>query len=80
MGYHALRAEDYAEAVRLYESAVAANGEVAGWWRNLGIAYEKLDRNLPAADAFQRSYDLDPSQDDMLEAANVCRARAMRKM
>lgn len=79
MGYHALLTEDYAEAVRLYESAVAANGDVAGWWRNLGIAYEKLDRYLPAADAFQRSYELDSSQDDMREAADVCRMRALRQ-
>ena len=80
MGYHAMLDEDYPEAVRLYESAVAANGDVAGWWRNLGIAYEKLERYLPAADAFQRSYELDSSQDDMLEAADQCRMKALRKL
>lgn len=76
LGTRALQADDYPRAVEFLEAAVAANGSRTGWWRNLGIAYEKLDRYAAAADAFERSYQLDPSATDMHDAAAYCRARA----
>lgn len=78
IGTQALEDGDYPRAVEFLESAVAANGKRPGWWRNLGIAYEQLDRYAAAADAFDRSYQLDPSATDMRDAAADCRARAGR--
>lgn len=76
IGTEALQDDDFPRAVDFLEQAVAANGNVSGWWRNLGIAYEKLDRFSAAADAFARAYDLDPSATDMKQAAAYCRVRA----
>lgn len=76
IGTQALEKDDYPRAVEFLEAATAANGNRTGWWRNLGIAYEKLDRYAAAADAFERSYRLDPSATDMRDAAVYCRIRA----
>ena len=75
IGTEALKDRDYRRAVEFLEAAVGANGRHTGWWRNLGIAYEKLDRFAEAADAFERSYQLDPSATDMRDAAAYCRMR-----
>ncbi|HEX5497948.1 MAG TPA: tetratricopeptide repeat protein, partial [Thermomicrobiales bacterium] len=76
LGYEALIDDDYPRAARLFESAVAANGGVPGWWKDLGIAYQHLKRFADAADAFQRAHDLDPSDAETKQAADYCRARA----
>ncbi|HXT60114.1 MAG TPA: rhomboid family intramembrane serine protease [Pirellulales bacterium] len=76
LGYEALIDDDYPRAVRLFESAVAANDRVPGWWKDLGIAYQQLKRFSDAADAFQRAHDLDPSDAETKQAADYCRARA----
>lgn len=76
IGTEALQDDDFPRAVEFLEQAVAANGHVSGWWRNLGIAFEKLERFSKAADAFERAYELDPSAADMRQAAAYCRARA----
>jgi len=59
-GYRALVADDPERALPLLERAVAANPNVAGWWFNLGIAYESLHRQDDAIRAYQRAAKLDP--------------------
>jgi cytochrome c-type biogenesis protein CcmH/NrfG len=57
-----LVAKDAQRAVPMLEHAVADNPNVAGWWQNLGIAYQMLDRTEDAVRAFQRAAELDPKE------------------
>jgi Tfp pilus assembly protein PilF len=39
----------------------AHSGAQAGWWHNLGIAYEGVDRPGDAAAAYRRAAEVDPT-------------------
>ena len=59
-GYEALKKGDYRRAASLYETAVAVDPNMFGWWNNLGIAYRRLGRNVEAERAFERADALQP--------------------
>lgn len=43
-------------------------------WRNLGVAYEGLNQNAKALEAFERSLRLNPAQPDVKEKVGSLRA------
>ncbi|MBI3468016.1 MAG: rhomboid family intramembrane serine protease, partial [Planctomycetes bacterium] len=67
LGYEALKAGDYEQAARLYRRAVARRDE-AGWWYNLGIAYEHLGDDKEATDSYQRAFNLAPHDSEFKKA------------
>lgn len=68
-GYDALQRDDDQRAVELLERAVRSRHDQGGWWHNLGIAYDRVDRPRDAAAAFRRAAELDPECADDLEFA-----------
>jgi tetratricopeptide (TPR) repeat protein len=54
------REQDYAEAVRLLEAAVAAQPRFADAWEALGVLYDKVGRTDDAIAAMQRLLEVDP--------------------
>ena len=61
LGYQAIQAGRFEDAIGSYREAIAMNGEDSVAWYNLGIAYESAQRGDEAVAAFRRSYQLDPS-------------------
>src|SRR5262249_19902796 len=55
LGYLALEGKQNAEAEELLREAVRLNPRQAGWWYNLGIAYQRQRRWQEAREAFQRA-------------------------
>lgn len=60
LGYQALQAGHFDDAVRHYREATAMNGEDSAAWYNLGLACESAGRGDESLAAFRRSYELDP--------------------
>jgi membrane associated rhomboid family serine protease len=60
-GFDALAANKNDQAARWYRDAVRMNPRDAGYWYNLGIAYQRLSMADKASAAYQRACDLDPS-------------------
>jgi tetratricopeptide (TPR) repeat protein len=55
------------EAIVAWENAAAVNPSFATVWRNLGIAYYNVRRDASAAlEAYERAFELDPSDDRVL--------------
>lgn len=71
LGYEAIQADRYEDAVRHYRAAIAAAKDAPdpAWWFNLGLAYHILDDYAAAKDAYARAAELDPSDKDAREAA-----------
>jgi cytochrome c-type biogenesis protein CcmH/NrfG len=42
---------------------------IAGYWFNLGIAYRQLGNNAAASAAYQRAHELEPNNEEYLDAA-----------
>ena len=63
-GYRALEKGDNQQAVTLCEKAVAIDPQQCGWWKNLGIAYQRVGRTAEARDAFRRAAALKPERSD----------------
>jgi tetratricopeptide (TPR) repeat protein len=57
----AARADDAADAERLYREAVATYAEFAPAWNNLGVSLMLQERYLEAAEAFDRAAELAPA-------------------
>jgi len=59
---------DHERAVSLYRKALTIATNEAGYWYNLGISYQHLNRIEDAAKAYQRAVDLSPSNKGFQEA------------
>ena len=68
-GYDALVADRNTEAVRWLRDAVEYQPKISSYWFNLGIAYERLNNQSAALSAYQRAYDLQPTDPKYAEAA-----------
>jgi membrane associated rhomboid family serine protease len=68
-GYDALVADRNTEAVRWLRDAVKYQPKISSYWFNLGIAYERLNNQSAALSAYQRAYDLQPTDPKYAEAA-----------
>jgi len=68
-GYDALMANRNEEAVRWLRDAIRYQPRVPSFWFNLGIAYQRLNDQQAASSAYQRAYELEPSNPDYAEAA-----------
>ena len=60
LGYDALTANRYAEAVEHFERAVRLTPKEPSLWHNLGIAYLRTERFDQATRAFERARALAP--------------------
>jgi predicted ribosomally synthesized peptide with SipW-like signal peptide len=77
--YDALQADENQRAAKLLKSAVRLNPREAGWWYNLGLAYERIGQNEPAMQAFDRAYDLAPGEADFRGATISAKLAAASK-
>jgi membrane associated rhomboid family serine protease len=68
-GYDALLANRNQEAVRWLRDAVKYQPKVSSSWFNLGIAYQRLQDQQAAFSAYQRAYELEPTNPKYAEAA-----------
>jgi Flp pilus assembly protein TadD len=68
-GYAALLANRNRDAVRWFRDAIRYQPRVASFWYDLGIAYQRLDNPQAASTAYQRAYELEPSDASYAEAA-----------
>jgi hypothetical protein len=68
-GYDALLANRDQEAVRWLRDAVVYQPKFAKCWFDLGIAYQRLGTSTAASAAYQRAHELDPSDEEYLNAA-----------
>ena len=67
-GYDDLIANRNEEAVRWLRDAVRYQPSVSFYWFDLGIAYERLNNQSAALSAYQRAYQLQPSDPKYAEA------------
>jgi tetratricopeptide (TPR) repeat protein len=58
-GQHALRTNDYEEAIRLLSQAVQVDPQLAKAYRALGQAYQQLERSEDALAAFNKALEMD---------------------
>lgn len=63
-GYEALQRNDNRAAIAALEAAVRQPAAEAGWWHNLGIAYQRESRDRDAEQAYRRAMELDPTDSD----------------
>lgn len=68
-GYDDLIANRNQDAVRWLRDAVRYQPKVCSYWFNLAIAYERLNNQSAALSAYQRAYELQPSDPKYAEAA-----------
>jgi membrane associated rhomboid family serine protease len=68
-GYDALIANQNQEAIRWYRDAVKYQPKIASFWFNLGIAYQRSNDQEAAAAAYQRAYELAPTNSKYAETA-----------
>jgi membrane associated rhomboid family serine protease len=68
LGYLALEGKRNTEAEELYREALRLNPRQAGWWHNLGIAYQRQGRWPEAREAFQRAAALEPDNQQYQDA------------
>jgi membrane associated rhomboid family serine protease len=59
-GYRDLESGRFASGAALFERALRLDNHQALWWYDLGIAYERLDRDEEATEAFRQAAKLDP--------------------
>ncbi len=60
-GVTLMKAERFDDAAKVFEAVIAKNGQLAGPYVNLGIAYSQLDRNEEAERVLQQAIDTNPS-------------------
>ena len=68
-GYDALIANRNQEAIRWHRDAVKYQPKIASFWFNLGIAYQRSNDQEAAAAAYQRAYELAPTNSKYAETA-----------
>jgi membrane associated rhomboid family serine protease len=59
LGYEAIQAGRFDDAIQHYRDSVAMNDRDASAWHNLGVAYSGAGRGEEAVAAYRRSYDID---------------------
>jgi membrane associated rhomboid family serine protease/Flp pilus assembly protein TadD len=75
LGYRALEEGRNEDAVSLYHQALALKGNQAGWWYNLGIGCQRLERHDEAVAAYQHAVDCDPHDASYRQALASGKAR-----
>ncbi len=70
---------DYATAIHIYEQLLAANGESATIYYNLGGAYYKMDEIARSILNYERALLMDPSNADIRFNLELARAKAVDK-
>jgi membrane associated rhomboid family serine protease len=70
LGYQALERGDNQAAVDALEGAVWQPNAESGWWHNLGIAYQRENRDREAARAYRRAAEINPADSEARDAAN----------
>lgn len=68
-GYDELMANRDQEALRWLRDAVRYQPKNALFWANLGIDCQRLNRMSDAVNAYERAYELDPTNPDYARAA-----------
>jgi hypothetical protein len=68
-GYDALIANRNQDAIRWYRDAVRYQPKIASFWFNLGIAYQRSNDQKAASAAYQRAYQLAPTNSKYAETA-----------
>jgi membrane associated rhomboid family serine protease len=63
LGYAAIQAGRYDDAIRHYQAAIAIEDDNAKSWHNLGVACDRAQRPDCAVPAFRRAYELDRTLD-----------------
>jgi tetratricopeptide (TPR) repeat protein len=71
---------DYAQAADFYKRAIAAHGESAEVYYNLGNAYYKANQIAPAILAYERALLIDPGDADIRFNLNMARQRTVDKI
>jgi membrane associated rhomboid family serine protease len=69
LAYDALMANHNDEALRWLRDAIRMQPQVASYWFNIGIAYDRLNRHSEAMTAYKRAYDLEPSNAEYRSAS-----------
>jgi membrane associated rhomboid family serine protease len=69
LAYEALEAGQNQQALRWSLDATHMQPNGAGYWFNLGIAYQGLNRNAEAEAAYKRAYELEPTNAEYKAAA-----------
>ncbi len=72
-GYDALTKNDNVTAIRWLRDATRMSPHEYGYWVNLGIAYQRLDRRAEAAAAYERALKLKPGDKDILASYEALR-------
>ena len=67
-GYDELMANRNQEALRWLRDAVKYQPKMALFWENLGIAYQRLNHMSEAVNAYERAYELEPTNPDYARA------------
>ena len=68
LGYELLLADHNEDALHWLRDATRMEPRNAGYWYNLAIADDRLNRQVEAVAAFQRAHDLDPTNDKYTSA------------
>ncbi len=68
--YIAVTEGRYEQGIALYQDALLMSPREAGYWFNLGLARERLDRFDEACAAFKRAFELEPSNAKFREATH----------
>ena len=79
MADSAYAASDYATAIHIYEQLLAAHGESAAIYYNLGGAYYKMDNLARSILNYERALLIDPSNDDVKFNLELARSKAVDK-
>jgi GlpG protein len=73
LGYLDLEAGHNVRALECYRRAVELDDRQPGWWYNLGIAYQHLERYQEADLAYQRAVDQDSNSANFRQALVQCK-------
>ncbi|MFS8071115.1 MAG: tetratricopeptide repeat protein, partial [Byssovorax sp.] len=68
--YLAITENRYQEAIAGYQDAVVMSPGEAGYWFNLGIAYERSGQPERSHEAFKKAFELEPKNPKFREAAS----------
>lgn len=67
LGWIKFKQKEYEQALEILIRAIELVGDDAVIWEHLGDTYRKLDRSGEAMDAYRKSLEIDPTQDNVRE-------------